>query len=91
MVVQCQRSEGNRKEKSADSRRETYPSVHIGSGERPVASEESERRLAAKNERVSDLDVCMPGLRPLAAPACAQTSGGTVQSSPRSSAISEKS
>ena len=80
MVVECQRSERNRKEKSADSRKETDPSVHIANGECPVASEESERRLAAKNERVSDFDVCMPGLRSLAAPACAPASGGNVQS-----------
>jgi hypothetical protein len=80
MVVECQRSEGNRKEKSGDARRETDPSVHIANGERPVASEESERRLAAKNERVLDLDVCVPGPGSLAAPARAQSSGGNFQS-----------
>jgi hypothetical protein len=78
MEVECHRPEGNRKEKAADSRRETDPSVHIASRERPMASQESERRPAAKNERVSDLEVGMPELRSLAAPACAQTSGGNV-------------
>ena len=80
MVVECHRSEGNRIEKSADSRRETDPSVRIAKGERLVAGKESERRLAAKNERVSDLDVCMPGLGSLGAPARAQASGGNFQS-----------
>lgn len=59
---------------------QTGPAVQIANVERPVTSEESERRLAGKHETVSDLDVCMPGLGLLEVPAMAQASGRNVQS-----------